>query len=202
MSLCHNGRFWYFGIAVYNMGMHKSGMRAVGSTTRGFTLIELLVVIAIVGILSSVILASLSTARQKSRDAKRITEITQIGKALELYFDGKQSYPSTTPTGFSGDDAAVQMLAAVGFFARTPPPPQGTNPTYIYHGVTKATNGTLSECTAGAVCNSYELGITLERSDNPVLSSDSDLSVGTFYGINPDCKVGTGGSEQCYDISP
>ena len=54
---------------------------------QGFTLIELLVVIAIIGVLASVVLASLNTARKKSRDARRIADIKQIQLALELYFD-------------------------------------------------------------------------------------------------------------------
>ncbi len=60
---------------------------------RGFTLIELLVVIAIIGILSGVILASLSSARAKSRDATRQTAIHNIQNALELYYSVNGQYP-------------------------------------------------------------------------------------------------------------
>nr|AQQ75000.1 hypothetical protein [uncultured bacterium] len=68
-------------------------------TSRGFTLIELLVVIAIIGILSSVVLASLNSARQKGRDARRISDIKQLQLALELYYDANQSYPATAAGG-------------------------------------------------------------------------------------------------------
>ncbi|MEK7995391.1 MAG: type II secretion system protein, partial [Planctomycetota bacterium] len=61
---------------------------------RGFTLIELLVVIAIIGMLSSVILASLNTARQKARDARRLSDMKQIQTALELYYDTNRAYPN------------------------------------------------------------------------------------------------------------
>jgi prepilin-type N-terminal cleavage/methylation domain-containing protein len=62
---------------------------------RGFTLIELLVVIAIIGILSSVVLASLNNAREKSRDARRISDVKQIQLALELAFGTDNAYPAT-----------------------------------------------------------------------------------------------------------
>ncbi len=52
---------------------------------KGFTLIELLVVIAIIGLLSSVVLASLNSSRIKARDARRISDLHQIQLALELY---------------------------------------------------------------------------------------------------------------------
>ncbi len=62
---------------------------------RGFTLIELLVVIAIIGVLSSVILVSLNTVRSKARDAQRQSDITEVNKAVQLYYDDNGSYPST-----------------------------------------------------------------------------------------------------------
>ncbi|MDP2593520.1 MAG: type II secretion system protein [bacterium] len=66
---------------------------------KGFTLIELLVVISIIGLLSSVVLASLNSAREKARDAKRISEIREIQKALELYYDDRGYYPFTSWVG-------------------------------------------------------------------------------------------------------
>lgn len=62
---------------------------------RGFTLIELLVVIAIIGVLSSVVMASLNTARIKSRDAARISQLGQIRAALELYYLDYGYYPQS-----------------------------------------------------------------------------------------------------------
>src|SRR5688572_17741976 len=61
---------------------------------KGFTLIELLVVIAIIGLLSTLAVVALNSARQKSRDSKRVADIKQIQTALELYFADANSYPT------------------------------------------------------------------------------------------------------------
>ncbi len=61
---------------------------------KGFTLIELLVVVAIMGLLSTLAITSLNTARARARDARRVADIRQIQAALELYFMDKSAYPT------------------------------------------------------------------------------------------------------------
>jgi len=59
---------------------------------KGFTLIELLVVIAIIGLLSTLAVVSLNSARGKARDAQRVSDVKQISTALEIFFASEDTY--------------------------------------------------------------------------------------------------------------
>jgi len=66
----------------------------------GFTLIELLVVISVIGLLASMILVSLNSAREKSRVAAAAMTQRQLQKAVELYLDQMGFYPPDTGRGW------------------------------------------------------------------------------------------------------
>ena len=81
----------------------------------GFTLIELLVVISIIGMLSSVVLASLNSARVKARDASRIATLKQIQAAIEVYAqDHGGKYPGNTGDGTNTYIRSVASVNEVG----------------------------------------------------------------------------------------
>ena len=72
----------------------------------GFTLIELLVVVAIIGILSSVVLASLNTARAKGADAATKANLSNARAGAELYYDSNSSTYTTVCTAGTNNIAA------------------------------------------------------------------------------------------------
>lgn len=145
------------------------------SNQKGFTLIELLVVIAIIGLLASVVLLSLNSARSKSRDAKRISDVKAITTALELYFNDCGQYPqqtgilgsanfttlssgNITATGCSSGFAAAATGATtyLGRISLAPTPPAatatcgvGTNTNTYSYSPLPAGSYTLSFCTEG-----------------------------------------------------
>ncbi len=72
------------------------------SNNHGFTLIELLIVISIIGILAALLLANFSGVRERARDAKRKSDLSQMKNALRLWYNDYQKYPSTGNETVSG----------------------------------------------------------------------------------------------------
>lgn len=103
---------------------------------KGFTLIELLVVIAIIGILASVVLSSLNSARASARDAKRTSDIRAFITSMEMYRNQHGQYPAgsgSTPRSECGGSGwclanpiAISLVNG-GFLGQIPNDPTYTN---------------------------------------------------------------------------
>lgn len=177
-------------------------------SVRGFTLIELLVVIAIIGLLSTIVVASLTTVRKKARDTKRVADIKSLQLALEMYFDANSRYPDASEWGTGGTKPMVPKYV----------PAIPVDPSSSKYAYTRC-NGTIG----GAAVEGYHLGASLEDHANAALSGDSDSvydatacpNGGEFSGFSSTANstnsattacgagaasAGDASSELCYDI--
>jgi prepilin-type N-terminal cleavage/methylation domain-containing protein len=85
---------------------------------RGFTLIELLVVIAIIGVLSSVVLASLNTARLKARDSAVKEQVLQLRTIMNQQFADTGSYAAIKTGGaWKGEGDSCDAATFSGAYA-------------------------------------------------------------------------------------
>lgn len=177
------------------------------SAKSGFTLVELLVVIAIIGVLSSVVISSVSAARVKARDSQRISELRQIQYALSLYYGDNGNYPNC----LYAEGSCTTVLNGSIYMRAVPRDPSGGA------GYTYAANG------SGTNCNSYHLGASLEDKKNKALLLGNDApaapvctgSLAGFSGLSyaaggAKCNATAGiaqpssvaTAESCYDLKP
>ncbi len=112
---------------------------------RGFTLIELLVVIAIIGILASVVLASLNSARDKGEDAAVKSNLNNARAQAALYYDENDNSYDGVCVASSSENGIAQFLADDSFcddgadaWAALTPLPSGTSSAYCVDSTGKA----------------------------------------------------------------
>jgi len=140
----------------------------------GFTLIELLVVIAIIGLLSTLSVLALNSARARARDAKRIADIKQIQTALEMYYNDANTYPTTTDVVASGT-IAYNGNVYMKSIPAAPTPADGTN------CVGAANTYKYTASTTSGVISSYTLNYCLGATINGILGNQ--LQTATPAGI-------------------
>lgn len=154
----------------------------------GFSLIELLVVIAIIGILASIILASLSSARAKARDGRRKVDLDQIRKAIEIYITVYNDVPNNSgpgncnPSGGCNSTEAQPWISAMNLLNINNLPVDPSNSaTYRYRyrptaagtyevdapiesdfPIAEGDGGNENDCSGPDTCR-YELGSDLTR---------------------------------------
>jgi type II secretion system protein G len=151
---------------------------------RGFTLIELLVVIAIIGLLSSVVLASLNSARTKGRDARRLSDVKQVQLALELYYNDNAKYPVGTGSAVAIATALTSLKP--NYIPSIPDDPNGGSQHYYYIA---DTNGT-----------SYCIGVKMEATTVSTLPAASCSTPAYVTALNS-ADGGTTGTT-AYNVGP
>jgi len=155
---------------------------------KGFTLIELLVVIAIIGILASVILASLNSARAKARDARRKSDLAQLVRAVELYRNDNANYPVTAGWFHNANHGGLDAALTPTYISKIPDDPifsSLTGQSYMYY------RKDYTICTITEGIDKYTFYAKLENpsaADLATISVAPDTCIKNTYGMN--YKVG------------
>lgn len=147
----------------------------------GFTIVELLIVIVVIGILAAITIVAYNGVQQRARDSRRVSDMKQVQKDLELFYTSQGRYP-ITPGGATWDDhwGFMQQCLTVGtncgftttnfqpFISSVPNDPldnpstsSDSDPTY-YTGYENRT------------ADNYILRVLLESSSDPALTNDAD----------------------------
>ena len=142
-----------------------------------FTLIELLVVVAIIGILASILLPSLSKARERSKTAVCLSNTKQIGIAFSSYSIEENYFPYGSSSTWSSGDRSLSFDDLLNIDER----PQNL---ILENGIKEADfKSEIFECPS----DSIDRGDFLKRSYS--MNSGTDYNAGTLNGITTQAPV-------------
>lgn len=164
----------------------------------GFTLLELLVVLAIIGLVSAVVVSSLTIARKRARNANRLQEVNTYTKAAELYFDNARQYPgsltayrclgrSSSETCFGGLAGNDTLLTHFSSVINGAPPKGDEGGLSVYTGYNYAC--TTSDCSGYSI--RYVLEGTNESCASGSLAIDTNFASAYTYCQVMKCHLGT-----------
>lgn len=128
-------------------------------------MIELLVVIAIIGLLSTLAVVALGSARVKARDSKRLSDLKQLQTALELYYTDQNAYPAGSAVTLGSTNYACLNASGWGtagcasaYMAGVPADPSTGAYTYTAasssYSVTATLEGTVNGLSGGITLSS------------------------------------------------
>lgn len=173
--------------------MKQTNLYAQGLRHSGFTLIELLVVTAIIGILASVIVVSLGSARENARDSRRLGDIKQITLALEIYIGKFSHYPSVTPGGSATSRWEEMTSCLMGNTSVCPDEDNEGQLKLIPAAPQDPLQGQLYDYLPSNDLRGFIAKTVLENKTNDALGSDTDSDVTNSYGTII-CNDGSEGS--------
>ena len=120
------------------------------TTQKAFTLIELLVVVSLIGILATLVVANMNSARERARDTQRKSDLRNIQTALRLYYNDNAGYPQSSSGNIVGcsptcvwGEAWVQSGST---YMNILPDDPLSDQAYVYTGVVGGEDYTISAC--------------------------------------------------------
>ncbi len=139
----------------------------------GFTLIELLIAIVIIGLLAGIGIASFISSQLKARDSQRKSDLANIARSLEMYYNDKGRYPDATDGKINGLDWGLgftdtTVTNGATYMVKLPSDPGSS--TYYY---SIDTNGT-----------GYRIYALLENLKDKAIPVDGDGAPTTYAGTN------------------